>query len=276
MLAARERRPQPARDDKVLTEWHAMFTAALAEAAWVCGEDRWARRALEAAAHLFARNRRADGRWLRSADSGVPAFAADYAWVVECATRIATLTGDHGWIARAEEAADGLVNLFWDDERGGVFTTGHDAEALIARQKEVVDGALPSANAATATSLLRLGALTGLRRWTDAGMRITELTLPLLVGQPLAVADMLAALALTHGAAQVVVAGDRPDLLEVVRRRWLPDAVVTWGEPGDGPLWEGRAPGAAYVCRGFVCAAPSRDAADFDAQLDHLSEGARR
>ncbi len=276
MLAARRHRTQPARDDKVLTEWHAMFTAALAEAAWACDDRRWAGRALEAAQYLFSRNRRADGRWLRSAESGVPAFAADYAWVVECAMRLATLTGDARWTGRAEEAADGMLELFWDAARGGLFTTGHDAELLVARAKDVVDGAVPSANAVAAIALLRLGALTGTARWTTTGTQILELVSPLTLGQPLAVADMLFALAFVDNGAQVVVAGDHPELLTAVRRRWLPDAVVAWGGPAEGPLWAGREPGAAYVCRRFVCERPARDAAALGAQLDHLVAAPRR
>ncbi|MGH9100705.1 MAG: thioredoxin domain-containing protein [Acidimicrobiales bacterium] len=276
LLAVRRRRPQPARDDKVLTEWHALFTAALAEAAWVCGEERWSRRAVEAAELLFSRNRRPDGRWLRSADSGIPAFAGDYAWVVECATRLATLTGDARWTERGEDAADGLLELFWDAEHGGLFTTGRDGEELVARRKDVVDGALPSANAAAAIALLRLGALTGTARWTNAGARIAELALPLAVSQPIAVADMLFALSFLDHGAQIVVAGDRPDLVDALRRPWIPDAVVAWGEPAPSPLWEGREPGAAYVCRGFVCEQPARDVVTLAAQIDHFVTGPPR
>jgi uncharacterized protein YyaL (SSP411 family) len=276
LLAARRRRPQPARDGKVLTEWHAMFTAALAEAAWVCDDEAWSRRALGAAEYLFSANRRADGRWLRSAHSGVPAFAGDYAWVVECCTWLATLTGDQGWTARAEETAEGLLDLFWDAERGGLFTTGRDAEALVARAKDVVDGAIPSANAAAAIALLRLGALSGTRRWSDAGARIVELILPLAITQPLAAADTLAAVAFDARGAEVVIPGHPTELLDALRRRWLPDAVVAWGEPTRSPLWEGRAVGAAYVCKGFVCEEPARDVATLEAQLDHLGAGPRR
>jgi uncharacterized protein YyaL (SSP411 family) len=253
-----------------------MFTAALAEAAWACSDEGWARRALEGAEHLFSHNRRPDGRWLRSARSGVPAFAGDYAWVVECATWLATSTGDPRWIGRAEEAADGLLDLFWDEGRGGLFTTGRDAERLVVRPKDVTDGALPSANAAAAIALLRLGALSGAARWTDAGARIAELALPLAAGQPLAVADLLTTLAFMDRGCQIVVAGDRPELLDALRRRWLPDAVVAWGRPTAGPLWEGRAPGAAYVCSGFVCHQPARDVATLEAQLDDLVAGPRR
>jgi len=74
----------------------------------------------------------------------------------------------------------------------------------------------------------------------------------------------------------VVIPGHPTELLDALRRRWLPDAVVAWGEPTRSPLWEGRAVGAAYVCKGFVCEEPARDVATLEAQLDHLGAGPRR
>ncbi len=282
LLAARRRRPQPARDDKVVTEWNAMFAATLAEAAAACGSARWADAAVDLAEALFAANRRPDGRWLRvrvpaGADgAAIPAFAADHAWLIESCTRLAELTGSARWAERGEEIATALLTLFWDDARGGVFTTGSDAEHLIVRGKDVVDGALPSANAAAATALLRLGGLTGEDRWRRAGERIVELGAPLLATQPMAVPDLVPALALADEGVEIVVAGDRPDLLETARRRWLPDAVLAWGERRPSALWEGREDGAAYVCRQFTCLEPARDAATLERQLVPLSVGDAR
>ena len=73
------------------------------------------------------------------------------------------------------------------------------------------------------------------------------------------------------GTTEVVVTGDRPDLLDEVRRHWLPLAVTAWGERTDSPLWEGRdetgADGRAYVCRGYVCGMPATDVATLTTQL---------
>jgi len=63
---------------------------------------------------------------------------------------------------------------------------------------------------------------------------------------------------------EVAVVG-RPDLLAVARRTTSPGAVVVGG--GDGPLMAGRPTGAAYVCRGFVCEAPTTDASVLAGQL---------
>ena len=74
------------------------------------------------------------------------------------------------------------------------------------------------------------------------------------------------------GRNEIVVTGDRPDLLAEVRRHWLPTAVVAWGEPDGGPLFEGRPaePGLAYVCQGRSCRVPAADAATLAGQLEPL------
>ena len=162
--------------------------------------------------------------------------------------------------------------LIRDGESGGLFTTGDDAEALLVRSKDVYDGATPSANSVAAVALLRLGALTGSERFTRAGIEILELMAPLLARQPMAFTNFLAAVDLvTSGVTEVVVSGDRPDLVAAVHARYLPNAVVAWGEPYSSPLWEGRtdgpADGKAFVCRDYACRAPVSDTDSLMQQL---------
>jgi uncharacterized protein YyaL (SSP411 family) len=272
LLEARGRRPQPAVDDKVLLEWNAMAVAVLAEAAGATGRQDWSDRALEVAELLFASLRSPDGRWQRTV-GGTPAFAADHAWLVECYVRLGELTGEARWTTRAVEVADTLLDRFWDGEHGGCFTTGTGDEELVVRGKEILDSATPSANAVTAGALLRLAALTGDDRYRRAGETIVALAAPLLGEQPIAVADLLASSGLAAEGTEVLVAGDRPDLLAEVRRRWLPDGVLSWGEPRPSPLWQDRAEGAAYVCRRYTCQAPATDAATLAIQLASASAG---
>ena len=271
LLAARRSRPQPGLDDKVLTEWNAMAVSTLAEAAAATGSEAWGRAAEEIADLLFARLRRADGRWLRSLqgdDARHLALAADYGWVVDAATRLGELTGKAHWTDRAIETAHALVALFGPDGDDGVlFTTGHDADALIVRPKDLFDGALPSANAVAVNALLRLGALSGDGRLSEAATRIVRAVAGLVESNPVAFADLLAAASLLDDTIEIVVTGDRPDLLGVVRSRWLPRAVLAWGEPTASPLWASRSDGAAYVCRHFTCLIPARDTTTLEAQL---------
>ena len=97
-------------------------------------------------------------------------------------------------------------------DRGGLFVTGHDAEALVVRPKDLLDGAVPSASSVGAAALLRLAALSGEARYRLAAERIIELAAPLLTQHPTAVADLVAATALADAGAEVVVVGDRADL----------------------------------------------------------------
>ena len=167
LFDAREQRVRPGLDDKVLTEWNALMCATLAEAGAATGNRAWVEAAVAAAEFLLGNLRRDDGRWLRSwqADDGGQArhlaYAVDHAALVDAFTRLAEATGQARWIAAARETADALISLFWDGDGAGFFTTGRDAERLIAHSKDLLDNATPSANSTAALALLRLSALTG-------------------------------------------------------------------------------------------------------------------
>jgi uncharacterized protein YyaL (SSP411 family) len=272
LFEARARRVRPGLDDKVLTEWNAYLVASLAEAGAAAGEPAWIAAAVETAEFLLAHLRRDDGRWLRAwqADAGARhlAYATDHGALVDAFTRLAEATGEARWIAEARGAADALLARFWDDEHGGVFTTGHDAQALIARPKDLMDNATPGANGLAAVGLLRLAALTGDDRYRERGEAVVRLLGAMAVQHPTAFGHVLAAVELVvRGATEVVVAGDRPDLLAAARARFLPNAVLAWGERWDSPLWEGRDDGRAYVCRRYACRLPATDVATLESQL---------
>ncbi len=284
LFDAREQRLRPGLDDKVLTEWNGLMLSALAEAAAATGNRDWLDAAVATGEFLLGQLRDGDGRWYRSwqADPADPgsgrrrhlAYAADYAAVLDAFTRLGEATGNARWIDEARVVADGLIDLFWDDERDGVFTTGRDAEALVTRPKDLLDNATPSANSLAALGLLRLGALTGETRYDDRAAAVLRLLGQAGARHPTALGHLLGALDFYHqGAVEIAVVGDRPDLVEVVTARYRPNAVLAWGEPYDSPLWasrdagpEGR--GQAYVCRNFACQAPVSTVEDLRAQLD--------
>ncbi len=274
LLARRATRVRPGLDDKVLTEWNGLMLATLAEAAAATGDARWLEAAVANAEFLLASLRRDDGRWLRSwqADGGARhlAYAADYGALLDGFTRLGEATGEARWIDEAMLVARGLIDLFWDGEHGGVFTTGRDADRLVTRPKDVMDNATPSANSLAAVGLVRLAALTGDLALHDRAEDILRLLGRLAAQHPTAFAHLLAAVDLVaSGVSEVAVVGDRPDLVEVVTSRYLPNTVLAWGEPYGSPLWEGRQDGLAYVCRNFACRAP---VADPTALADQLAD----
>jgi uncharacterized protein len=274
----RASRPRPGLDDKVLTEWNALMVAALADAGAAFDEPAWVAAAEAAAEFLLGHLRRPDGRWLRSwqRDGGARhlAVAEDHAALLDAFVRLAEATGSARWYHESLDVAERLLALFWDDAGGGFFTTGDDAPPLIVRRKDLVDSATPSANSAAALALLRLAALSGRTDLEERARGAIELVGPLLGEQPQAFGRLLQAHALACGpVSEVVVVGDRPQLVREVHRRFLPTAVLSWGEPTGSPLWEGRAEPAGYVCQGFVCQRPATTAEELAAQLDALHPG---
>ena len=186
--------------------------------------------------------------------------------LVDAFVRLAEATGAARWVSWAQDTADAMVKLFWDDEAGGLFTTGGDAERLITRAKDLVDNAVPSANGTAALALLRLSALagpdpTGADTYRDRAEAILRLLAPVAEQHPSALTRTIAALDLaSRPVTEVAVVGDRPDLVRVVHTRYLPNAVLAWGEPYRSPLFESRTAGPsgglAYVCENYVCKAP--------------------
>ncbi|MHB8440086.1 MAG: thioredoxin domain-containing protein [Acidimicrobiales bacterium] len=271
LLEARQHRVRPARDDKVLTEWNAMFCSALAEAALATGDSRWTELVVRGATFLLERPRRPDGRWLRSWDGERGrhlAYAADYAWLVDGFTRTAEATGDPRWLDHGAEAATELLRLF-SPGPGPLSMCGTDGEELLVNPVDLLDGATPSATAVAGQALIRLGALRGDDVIVDQGVALLESLRPVAARHPLATATAVAALELIDGGVtEIVVTGSRHDLVRVAATRYEPTAVLAWGEPGAPALWGDRPEGFAYVCRHRVCAAPAADADDLRQRLD--------
>jgi hypothetical protein len=277
LFTERLMRVPPGLDDKVLTEWNAMFLSALAEAAAATDYEEWFHAAIANAEFLLRALRRDDGRWLRSWQGGRAkhlAFAADHAWLVDAFTRLGEATGEARWIDTARDTADRMLELFWDDDGGGLFTVGSDAEQLIVRAKDLIDGATPSANSVAAVALLRLSALTGDQRYAEKADSIVRLVREPMSQQPTAFTALLAAVdLLVSGVTEIAVVGDVEtygnvhDLVEAVQTRYLPTAVLAWGEPYDSPLWESRQDGRAYVCKNYACQQPVTDVDALVAQL---------
>jgi uncharacterized protein YyaL (SSP411 family) len=284
LFAAREQRVRPGLDDKVLLAWNALFLRSLAEAAAAFERDDWMDAARRNARFLLADLRRDDGRLLRSWQDGRAnhlAYAEDYAALLEALVTLAEVD-DVAWLADARWVADELLRLFHDDEGGGFFTTGVDAESLIVRPKEYQDNATPAENSLASNALLRLAALTGVGRYEVPAEEVLRLLGPVLAEHASAFAYLLGALErLVTPPLEVAVIGDGKDdgadaLRREVHGRLLPDAVTVSAPSGAGadvtPLLADRAlvdrKATAYVCEHFACRRPVTSPEDLRAELD--------
>ena len=265
LLTARDTRPQPGRDDKIVAAWNGLAIAALAEAGTLLDEPRWVA-AATVAAELLRDLHVVDGRLLRTSRDGTAGRNAgvldDYGDVAEGLLALHSATGDPQWLDLSGTLLDAVLAHFGDGA-GGFFDTADDSEQLVRRPQEIADGPVPSGPAAAAQALLSYAAMTGSGVHREAAESALGKAAPLFAQHArFAGWSLAAAEALVAGPAEVVVL-DRPDLLAVARRTTSPGAVVVTG----GPLAAGRPAGAAYVCRGFVCELPTTDVERLREQL---------
>jgi uncharacterized protein YyaL (SSP411 family) len=281
LFAAREQRTRPGLDDKVLLAWDALFLRVLAEAAVALEREDWMEAARANARFLLTELRRDDGRLLRSWQDGRArhlAYAEDYAALLEAVVTLAEVD-DVAWLKDARAIADELLRLFHDEDQGGFFTTGADAESLIVRPKELQDNATPAENSLAANGLLRLAALTGEARYEAPAAEVLRVLGPVLSEHATAFAYLLGALErlVTPPLEIAIVAeGDGAALRREVSGRLLPASVTVAASPGTGadvtPLLADRAlvdgKPTAYVCEHFACRQPVTSPEELRAQLD--------
>jgi uncharacterized protein YyaL (SSP411 family) len=287
LLAAREQRPRPFRDEKIITAWNGMALRAFAAAAAGLGEPRYLAVAQRNAHFLLSTLRRSDGRLLRSWKDGRPGplgFLEDYALLADGLLALHAADGDPRWLREAIAIADAMLDLFWDEELGGFYDTAADHEALITRPRELSDNATPAGNSVAAELLLRLAALTGREIYDERAERLLTGAAPLLARFPAGFGRMLCA---TDLAAMPIVelaivgepaATDTAALLAVALRPYRPHLVLARRRPGDDaaaaltPLLQDRAAiggrATAYVCEGFVCKLPAQSPDELRIQLE--------
>ncbi|MBI1284207.1 MAG: DUF255 domain-containing protein [Thiobacillus sp.] len=196
LLAARETRVRPGRDDKQLTSWNALMIAGLAHAGRVMNRPAWIDEA-HATIDFLNRNLWQDGRLLasfRHGEARLNAYLDDYAFLLDALLESMQAGYRERDMAWARELADALLLHFEDAEQGGFFFTGHDHEALISRPKSGYDNATPSGNGVAAFALQRLGHLLSEARYLDAGSRCLHLFMAQLIQQPIAYPTLLAVL----------------------------------------------------------------------------------
>ncbi len=267
LLAARTKRPQPARDDKVVTAWNGLAVAALAEAGVLLDEPRYLRAAVDCAEMLVGLHV-ADGRLRRTSRDGVVgaalAVAEDYGDLAEGLLALHQVTTDPRWLREAGALLDFALAHFADGD-GGFYDTGDDAERLVRRPKDPTDNAAPSGSSALSHALVTYAALTGSPTHRSAGAAALGIVSTLGGRQPRFLGWALAAAeALAVGPVQVAVVGEPGGgpLTSTAWRQRPPGGVVVSGEPDAAgvPLLAGRplvrGAAAAYVCHGFVCDLP--------------------
>jgi uncharacterized protein YyaL (SSP411 family) len=286
LLAVRQDRVAPGRDEKILTAWNGLMLRSFAEAGSTLHRLDYLDAAVKNASFLLDKLRTPIGRVLRSYKDGtarLKGYLEDYASLVDGLVTLHEATLDLHWLDEARSLADAMIDLFWDEAEAGFYDTGRDHETLIIRPRDVFDNAVPSGGSVAADVLLKLGVLTGNvdYNWkataTLRGLRSVMARAPSGFGHWLCALDFH-----LSTPREIAVVGPVDDvgtlsLLDEVFSRYLPNKVVTGYDPyrSDGydsyPLLEDKymvnnLP-TAFVCENYACILPATDAETLAGQL---------
>ena len=290
LLKARNERPRPSRDDKVVTSWNGLMISAFARGARVLNEPRYLKTARQAAGFIQKKlYRQSDNTLLRiyrDGESKIDGFTDDYAFFIQGLVDLYEASFDIHWLDFANTLQDRQNAQFWDKEGSAYFTTSGKDRNLLLRSKGDFDGAEPSPNSISALNLVRLSWFLDNHDWHHMAEQTINAFQAQLSRSPSSLSQMLVALdASASSARQVVIAG-KPDaadtsaLLREVNRRFQPNAILILADGGSGQAFftqkieffkdvhpiDDKA--TAYICQNFVCQLPTSDLAVISRLLD--------
>jgi uncharacterized protein YyaL (SSP411 family) len=271
---ARDKRPAPLRDDKLVADWNGLAIAAIARAGAVFGKPDWVRAAIAAFDHVVA-TLGDDARLSHSAMDGVKGaggFADDYANMARAALQLREVTGEDRFLDQSKTWVKTLADLFWNEEKGGYHYTASDADPLFVRSRMLFDSPAPAANGTMLVVLTRLALITGemeyMSRATNLGMSFGDEMNRVLNGAGSFIngyeylATSLVILVIGHKGN-----GRTQDLIRAVWSKALPNGLLVQVEPNEA-LPEGHpATGqtmkdghpTAFICQQGNCSQPITD-----------------
>ena len=278
LLAVREQRTRPGRDDKILTAWNGLMIRGMAiagrhleEATWVASAER----ALDFIRGTLWRN----GRLLATCKDGrahLNAYLDDYVYLIDGILELQQVRWRDGDLAFAIELAEVVLKHF-QDPAGGFFFTSDDHETLIQRPKPDHDDATPSGNGIAARVFGRLGRLLGDSRYLEAAENTLKGAWSGIENMPQGHASLLVALEESLLPSQtVIIRGTQPDMADWLRRAAHPYAPrritiaipETAGElPGHLAARRPMGDALAYVCSGLSCGPAVTDLEEFNTLL---------
>jgi uncharacterized protein YyaL (SSP411 family) len=280
LFTARQKRPRPMRDEKILTDWNALFIAALAQAARVFGNGSYEERAKTAMTFIVERMRDRNGGLLHrycDGEAAIGGFCDDYAFMIRAALELYETTFEWSYLKLSIDLNDLFLKYFWDAENGGFWSVSDYGEALIVRKKEIYDGAIPSGNSVAFDNLVILAHLIGNTDYEKRAQELMRNFAGIVKSNPSACSGFLCAAdrAFSPGPDVVIVgksgAPDTAKMVDTLRALYLP-AVNMMVRPPHGeetgipPAFpflteldsvDGKA--TAYICFGRTCTVPTTD-----------------
>lgn len=271
----REERVHPHKDDKILTSWNGLMIAALSYAGRVFKNKKYIDAAKNSVDFIFHKLINQEVRLLaryRDGESAYPAYLDDYAFLVWGLIELYQATFEVQYLKNAIDLNSDMISLFWDESNGGLYLYGKDSEKLIARPKEVYDGAIPSGNSVAALNMLRLSKITGNEELEDKANQIFNIFGGSVKESPNSHSYfMMAFLYANTATKEIVISGRKDDaktqlMISKYNELFLPFSSITLNEGNEelyniAPFIQSQQmidnKATAYICENFACHEPT-------------------
>ncbi|MDP4181196.1 MAG: thioredoxin domain-containing protein [Bacillota bacterium] len=282
LFKVRENRIHPYKDDKILTSWNGLMIAALSMASRILGIKEYEAAAKRSVDFIFENLIREDGRLFarfRDGEASYPAYVDDYSFLIWGLIELYETSYNELYLNKAINLSKDLIKYFWDEQNGGLYIYGSDSEQLIARPKEVYDGATPSGNSVAALNFLRLSRLTGDHSLEEKANQILKAFSREIKKHPAGYSFLLiAAMFKETSAKEVIVVSnsiddDARNMLNIINERYSPFTVsILYSKDNEElkkiipfiknyEVVDNKA--TAYVCKNFSCQTPVNDLKEF-------------
>lgn len=271
LLEHRLKRIPPGLDDKILLGWNALMNVALSKAHAALGEDIYRDKAIANMRFLQNHLLAGDGRaWYhaRKGNASIPAFLDDYACLISAQIQLQEITGDAGWLKKAEETLHYVLDHFSDPDTGFFFYTHDRQQDLLLRKKEVYDGATPSGNSMMASNLLYLSIIFDRSEWMQRASQMASALGRAVKAHPGSFGGWATLFqAFTYSISEVVITGRKP---ENARKEFLSHLVpfrvfqsaqeenTQFPLLRDKPVQTGA---LIFLCKNYACQLPVNEVA---------------
>lgn len=285
LLEARSRRPRPYRDDKTLTAWNGLMISAFARAHQVLRDPVYleaAQKGVEFVRHrLYNAETKQLWRRFRLGEAGIPAYADDYAFLIQALLDLYETEFKIEHLVWAQELQMRQDHLFFDSAHGGYYSTSGGDPSILLRMKDDYDGAEPSANSVATLNLLRLAEMLNQPAWRERAQNTFKAFSQRLTASASAMPQLLAAFEFYRSKPKQVVLAGKPGtqeldaMIRVLHERFVPNKIVLLADGAAGQkklaehvdfikdvrMIENKP--TAYVCQDYVCQLPTNDLAQF-------------
>ena len=288
LLAIREQRVNPHKDDKILTDWNSLMISAFAKAAQVFGEKMYAEMAAEAVKFLMKYLVDSNGKLLhryRNGKSDIIGNLNDYAFFISALLDLYETNFEAEHLKTAINLSGKLIQHFWDNDEGGFYFTSDDNEKLLVRQKEIYDGAIPAGNSVALLNMIRLYRFTGNPEYYDKASRMIKTFSDVIKSSPSGYTQFLSALDCYFGPSMEVIIAESSDenggkYVKILRENFIPNKVILYQKSGKNSIVEEISEFATsyapvdgkttvYICKDFKCNLPLTSAKDLKENLHH-------